>query len=133
MLDEIHRILRPDGVLIIRIPNGNAWDAKLFGRYWAGYEPPRHLFVFNKYNISRLLCESGFKPIDFSSEFGSYMTFILNIRFWLTEFNIPIKLKEIIIKLLYNPFMRILAIPLFSLLSLGTHGPSMTITAIRTK
>ena len=37
-LQEIHRILRPGGVLISSSPNAASVDARIFGRYWIGLD-----------------------------------------------------------------------------------------------
>lgn len=39
--------LNPDGYLIIAIPNYDSWDGKLYGKTWAGWDVPRHLYHFN--------------------------------------------------------------------------------------
>jgi len=40
---EIHRILKPRGMLVISTPNLSSWDAAFFGRHWTGLDAPRHL------------------------------------------------------------------------------------------
>ena len=40
---EISRVLRPGGLVVMGTPNVDALDARLFGRYWALWEAPRHL------------------------------------------------------------------------------------------
>ncbi len=130
-LVEISRILKPDGILVFRIPNGDGWDARLFGPYWSGYEPPRHLYVFSRSHISRLLQQTGFSVLQMSGEYGGYMNVILNVRFYLTGKGVPPARRAAILRLLYHPIARLAAAPLFALLSLGLHGPSLTITAVK--
>ena len=45
---KILQLLKPNGVLILALPNYESFDAKYYGSYWAGYDVPRHLFHFNK-------------------------------------------------------------------------------------
>lgn len=51
---ELKRILKPDGVLIVAVPNYRSYDAKYYGSYWAAYDVPRHLWHFSKTAIKKL-------------------------------------------------------------------------------
>jgi 2-polyprenyl-3-methyl-5-hydroxy-6-metoxy-1,4-benzoquinol methylase len=44
--NEILRLLRPGGVCIVALPNSNSYDALHFGKYWAAWDVPRHLWHF---------------------------------------------------------------------------------------
>lgn len=63
MVREIHRILKPGGVFTLSVPNAGTWERIVFGRYWLGYDAPRHLQVFNSARLRRLLEEHGFDSI----------------------------------------------------------------------
>ena len=128
-LAEIHRILRPNGIVVIRVPNLASWDAKLFGRRWAGLDAPRHLYIFTPETLSALLEKTGFQVAEHSCAIGSYMTFVLSIRFWLTERGVAAQTKELVSKLLYHPVARIVSIPLFYLVSLTRRGPLLVTVA----
>ncbi len=39
--------LKKDGILIVALPNHESFDAQQFGKYWAGYDVPRHLYHFS--------------------------------------------------------------------------------------
>ena len=54
MLTEINKIIKPDGLVVIRVPNGNSLNSKLFGKYWAGIDAPRHYYVFTNETLSML-------------------------------------------------------------------------------
>jgi 2-polyprenyl-3-methyl-5-hydroxy-6-metoxy-1,4-benzoquinol methylase len=41
------KLLKPDGYLVIAIPNPESYDAKKYGDTWAGWDVPRHLYHFN--------------------------------------------------------------------------------------
>lgn len=60
-LKEIHRVLRPGGYVVLWLPNGASLEARLFGRYWHGYDLPRHLFTFGPRTISDMLSRGGFR------------------------------------------------------------------------
>jgi SAM-dependent methyltransferase len=58
---EVRRVLVPDGVVILWLPNADAVEARLFGRYWMGYDAPRHLSTFTVGTLGSLLSASGFR------------------------------------------------------------------------
>jgi SAM-dependent methyltransferase len=86
---EIRRILKPDGVLIFRVPLLDAWDRRLFGRYWAGWDAPRHLTLFSEHTLDLMLARTGFCVQRTACISGSYPTFVLSVRFWAREFLSP--------------------------------------------
>lgn len=50
----LKKLLKPNGTLIIAVPNYNSFDARYYNKYWAAYDVPRHLWHFNKESISKL-------------------------------------------------------------------------------
>ena len=46
-LKSLIKPLKPNGYLIIAIPNPESYDAKKYGEDWAGWDVPRHLYHFN--------------------------------------------------------------------------------------
>lgn len=61
-MDQVHRILKPDGVLIVALPNCNSFDAVYYKEFWAAYDVPRHLWHFNS-DTFRLFAEKTFFSI----------------------------------------------------------------------
>jgi 2-polyprenyl-3-methyl-5-hydroxy-6-metoxy-1,4-benzoquinol methylase len=59
-LYEIRRILKPDGVVMLRTPNVKSWEARLFRGNWYGLDPPRHFFLFAPTTMKSMLERSGF-------------------------------------------------------------------------
>jgi methionine biosynthesis protein MetW len=59
-LKEINRILKPNGLLIISIPNVNSFEAKHFKKYWTAWELPRHFYHFSNKTVETLLNKTGF-------------------------------------------------------------------------
>lgn len=51
---ELKRLLKPDGVLIVAVPNFKSYDAQHYGIHWAAYDVPRHLWHFSKTAIKKL-------------------------------------------------------------------------------
>jgi SAM-dependent methyltransferase len=61
LLKEIHRILKPGGMLIVEVPNLRAIERTLLGPYWWGYHLPRHLFHFTQHTLEMLCTSAGFR------------------------------------------------------------------------
>jgi len=72
LLRKIREILTNDGALIFTAPNSNSLGFRLGKKYWYHLDSPRHLFIPNKDNVSRLLKQSGFKIIGIVNEFYDY-------------------------------------------------------------
>ncbi|MEM7476272.1 MAG: class I SAM-dependent methyltransferase [Planctomycetota bacterium] len=62
-LERISEILDEGGTLVFSVPNAATWERWLFGRFWLGYDAPRHLQVFSAKSVSRLLRDCGFSEI----------------------------------------------------------------------
>ncbi len=62
-MDQLKRLLKPDGTLVIALPNCNAYDARKYGKFWAGYDVPRHLYHFTRSDVEFLFGKYGFKMI----------------------------------------------------------------------
>ncbi len=63
-LEMVLRALRPDGLLFVGTPDTEALCARVFGRYWSGYDVPRHLVIFSGHALEALLEKTGFEVID---------------------------------------------------------------------
>jgi len=63
-LTWIHQALKAEGTLLIALPNCSSLDATLYGRYWAAYDVPRHLWHFSPSVFERFICQYGFTLIQ---------------------------------------------------------------------
>lgn len=57
---EVWRILAPEGVVLLWLPNVDSVEARLLGRYWIGYDAPRHLTTFSVGLLGRTLAATAF-------------------------------------------------------------------------
>jgi 2-polyprenyl-3-methyl-5-hydroxy-6-metoxy-1,4-benzoquinol methylase len=128
-ISEIYRILSNDGVLVVRLPNYDSLDAKMFGQYWAGFDPPRHLFVFNRSTLSNLFRQCGFEIIYKTTNVGAFPTFLLSFRFLITSNPQKFHLLGYLYNYLSNPIFRILLSPLFFMIGFLSLGPSLVVVA----
>jgi SAM-dependent methyltransferase len=62
-LRRISVLLRPGGRVWIATPNLEALGLRRFGRDWLGLDPPRHLVLFTRASLERLLRNTGFEPL----------------------------------------------------------------------
>jgi SAM-dependent methyltransferase len=58
---SLKRSLSPGGIIIMALPNINSWDAFHYGKYWAAYDLPRHLYHFNPSTFELLARNNEFK------------------------------------------------------------------------
>lgn len=78
VIQKLSSLLKPDGVLIIAVPNYNSFDAKYYKSFWAAFDVPRHLWHFSKNSIPRLFRENfkllSMKPMWFDSVYVSLLS-----------------------------------------------------------
>jgi SAM-dependent methyltransferase len=60
-LRQFRELLKPDGTLIVAVPNARGAQARLFGRHWLHLDVPRHLHHFGPQSLQQALSLSGFK------------------------------------------------------------------------
>ena len=60
---KINSILKPNGVVIIALPNHDSYDAKKYKDFWAAYDAPRHLWHFTSNTVKKLLGKHQFNIV----------------------------------------------------------------------
>lgn len=63
LLQSARSLLKPGGHFWIETPNARAYGHEVFGRYWRGLEPPRHLQIFSPEALRELLSLAGFTDV----------------------------------------------------------------------
>ncbi len=53
-VEQLKRVLKPGGALVVAVPNRTSWDAAHYEEHWAAYDVPRHLYHFRHEDISGL-------------------------------------------------------------------------------
>lgn len=53
-IKELKRILKPTGTIVVAVPNFNSYDAKYYGKFWAAFDVPRHLWHFSRLSMEKL-------------------------------------------------------------------------------
>ncbi len=63
-MKQLHLILKDKGTLIIALPNSDSYDAKVYKKFWAAYDLPRHLWHFCPSTFNHLAEQHGFKIVQ---------------------------------------------------------------------
>jgi 2-polyprenyl-3-methyl-5-hydroxy-6-metoxy-1,4-benzoquinol methylase len=78
-IKELKRLLKPNGTIIIAVPNYKSFDATHYGKFWAAYDVPRHLWHFSKTAMQKLFAHENLKllkmqPMWFDSFYVSLLS-----------------------------------------------------------
>lgn len=63
LLSEIHRVLKPNGILLLSTPNGQSLQACFWRDNWFGWEVPRHVQIFSPSTLRWALGKTGFELV----------------------------------------------------------------------
>jgi SAM-dependent methyltransferase len=87
-LVKIRKLLKQGGRAVFWVPNDRSWDARLFGKFWRGYDSPRHLYIFTPDTMRRLADTAGFKVerINYSLVPNDWAG---SAEFWLKGHGVP--------------------------------------------
>ena len=67
LIQSLKKRLNKNGKIFIAIPNFKSFDSKYYGKYWAGYDTPRHLWHFSRKGIGLMAKENNFKILKVKS------------------------------------------------------------------
>jgi SAM-dependent methyltransferase len=59
-LDEIYRILKPNGLVVFAVPNFGGWLSQWTRQHWFALDVPRHLFHYDRQSLAALIKLHGF-------------------------------------------------------------------------
>ena len=130
-LYEISRIIRKNGLLVISLPNPDCVEAKIFGRYWAGLDAPRHLYIYSKHTLQKALALAGFTVKKIVSFSGRYQVLALSIGFWIDEKVSFEKLRRLLKRVVNSIPLRLLTLPYYIIVDRLNHSSVMTVFAQR--
>ncbi|AWG24534.1 methyltransferase [Flavobacterium kingsejongi] len=79
---ELKRLLKKGGSLFVAVPNFNSYDAKHYGKYWAAFDVPRHLWHFSKTAIRKLFALQHMEVIKIlPMKFDAYYVSLLSEKY----------------------------------------------------
>ena len=78
-IKELQRLLKPNGSIVIAVPNFKSFDADYYKEFWAAYDVPRHLWHFSKTAIQKLFLAENLElqkvlPMKFDSFYVSLLS-----------------------------------------------------------
>jgi SAM-dependent methyltransferase len=59
------RVLKPNGKIILKVPNYDSWNRHVRARLWCGFRFPDHVNYFTPRHLKRLVRECGFQVVRF--------------------------------------------------------------------
>ena len=81
-ISELKRLLKPSGTILIAVPNFKSFDAEYYGRFWAAYDVPRHIWHFSKTAVQKLFAEKEMKLIEvLPMKFDSFYVSLLSEKY----------------------------------------------------
>ncbi len=78
-ISVIESLLKPNGALVIAVPNYKSYDAHHYKEFWAAFDVPRHLWHFSQSAISKLVSNVGMSvyqtlPMKFDAFYVSLLS-----------------------------------------------------------
>jgi 2-polyprenyl-3-methyl-5-hydroxy-6-metoxy-1,4-benzoquinol methylase len=75
----LNSLLKPNGRIVIAVPNYKSYDAQFYKEYWAAFDVPRHLWHFSQNTIQKLFSEvemvvAKTVPMKFDSYYVSFLS-----------------------------------------------------------
>jgi SAM-dependent methyltransferase len=124
-LRELRRVIRPGGVLLLWLPNVDSIEALLLGRYWIGYDAPRHLTTFSVTTLRRALQVTGFRAIEVRHE-AIGIEWAWALRLWTRERSTGV--ERVLATL--HPLLIVLATPLALVGALSRRSGRIRVVAV---
>jgi 2-polyprenyl-3-methyl-5-hydroxy-6-metoxy-1,4-benzoquinol methylase len=90
VLKNIESVLTPQGIVLIKTPNYDSWDARLFRhRNWGGLHCPRHWVLFTQESFTKMANQANLNIKEFSLTQGApfwavSLLIALNKKGWIT-------------------------------------------------
>ena len=85
---ELKRLLKPTGTIVIAVPNFKSFDAQYYGKFWAAYDVPRHIWHFSKTAIEKLFSEKELRLVDvLPMKFDSFYVSLLSEKYKTSKMN----------------------------------------------
>jgi len=81
-ISQLKSLLKPEGTLIVAVPNHQSFDAEYYGRFWAAYDVPRHLWHFSQKSVEDLFEIAQMKVIEkLPMKFDAYYVSLLSEKY----------------------------------------------------
>jgi len=107
---QINQLLTHDGILVIAVPNLSAPEKTFYGKKWAPFDAPRHLYHFQIESLKELCNKYKFKILR---KYSLYQDTPYNILLSITNKS-PFQFLKGILVLFYSIFRTVISGPHYS-------------------
>jgi 2-polyprenyl-3-methyl-5-hydroxy-6-metoxy-1,4-benzoquinol methylase len=81
-IKTLNSLLKPNGRIVIAVPNYKSYDALFYKEYWAAFDVPRHLWHFSQNTIQKLFSEVEMVVVKtVPMKFDSYYVSLLSEKY----------------------------------------------------
>ena len=81
-ISTLKQLLKPNGTLVIAVPNFKSYDAEHYKEFWAAYDVPRHLWHFSRIAIEKLFKAENMKVVNvLPMKFDSFYVSLLSEKY----------------------------------------------------
>ena len=79
---NLKKVLKPNGTLIVAVPNFKSNDANYYKEHWAAYDVPRHLSHFSQKSIQLLFADVEMEVVKtLPMKFDAYYVSLLSEKY----------------------------------------------------
>jgi SAM-dependent methyltransferase len=93
-LADSKEILRPNGKLIIAVPNVDSFIRKLMGRNWPSYKVPEHTLYFSQHTLNKVMRDAGLSNVKKMPFLHAFPLTLIAGKFGI---NLPESLRRLLI------------------------------------
>jgi 2-polyprenyl-3-methyl-5-hydroxy-6-metoxy-1,4-benzoquinol methylase len=81
-ISQLIQLTRPQGTLVIAVPNADSLDAQEYKENWAAYDVPRHLYHFTQHTMKRFLKKHKLELVEtLPMKFDAYYVSMLSEKY----------------------------------------------------
>lgn len=81
-ISTFKKLLKPDGALVIAVPNFKSYDAEIYQEFWAAYDAPRHLWHFSQNSLRKLAGTVNLELVEtVPMKFDAYYVSLLSEKY----------------------------------------------------
>lgn len=86
---KLKSLLKPNGVLVVAVPNFKSYDAQYYNQFWAAFDVPRHLWHFSQNSIQQLFSKQEMKVVKvLPMLFDSFYVSLLSEKYKTSKSNL---------------------------------------------
>jgi SAM-dependent methyltransferase len=125
-LQQVAKLLKPSGRFVVTIPNPHSLDFWIFGKTWTGLDTPRHLYVYNRPALLRLLEGAGLEVVSARCVTGGQRVSTWSMEWLIDERIQNPRLNSLLKRLIYSQPWYWLWRPVYFAIDLLNLGSSIT-------